>query len=198
MSELYPILRALKMGEGSGGGGGTSDYTQLSNKPQINSNELSGNKSSSDLGLQDALTEAQLAAVNSGVTSSTVEQVANNTTNISSLLNPINGSLTWAIEPTSSNVSIKQFGNIVYLQVYALFSADITASSEVEIGTIASVGKPATALRLTGGFAPTSLSDAPTALFQAFISASTNKLLLRTGATTGKAIYLNAAYVAAT
>ena len=83
MSELYPILRALKMGEGSGGGGGTSDYTQLSNKPQINSNELSGNKSSSDLGLQDALTETQLAAVNSGVTSSTVEQVANNTTNIS-------------------------------------------------------------------------------------------------------------------
>ena len=52
MSELYPILRALKMGEGSGGGGGTSDYTQLSNKPQINSHTLTGNMSSSDLGLQ--------------------------------------------------------------------------------------------------------------------------------------------------
>ena len=52
MSELYPILRALKMGEGSGGGSGTSDYTQLSNKPKINNTELSGNKSSSDLGLQ--------------------------------------------------------------------------------------------------------------------------------------------------
>ena len=38
-----------------GGGGGTSDYTALSNKPQINSTTLSGNKSSSDLGLQDAL-----------------------------------------------------------------------------------------------------------------------------------------------
>lgn len=37
---------------GGGGGGGTSDYTQLSNKPQINSTELSGNKSSHDLGLQ--------------------------------------------------------------------------------------------------------------------------------------------------
>lgn len=36
-------------------GGGTTDYTELSNKPQINSVELSGNKSSSDLGLQDAL-----------------------------------------------------------------------------------------------------------------------------------------------
>ncbi len=38
-----------------GGGGGTDDYTDLTNKPQINSTTLSGNKSSSDLGLQDAL-----------------------------------------------------------------------------------------------------------------------------------------------
>lgn len=35
-----------------GGGGGTSDYTDLSNKPQINSVELSGDKSAADLGLQ--------------------------------------------------------------------------------------------------------------------------------------------------
>lgn len=35
----------------SGGGGGTSDYTDLSNKPKINNVELSGNKSASDLGL---------------------------------------------------------------------------------------------------------------------------------------------------
>ena len=36
---------------GGGGGGGTSNYNQLSNKPQINGVELSGNKSSSDLGI---------------------------------------------------------------------------------------------------------------------------------------------------
>lgn len=36
---------------GGGGGSGTSDYTQLTNKPQINSIELSGNKTSTDLGL---------------------------------------------------------------------------------------------------------------------------------------------------
>ena len=35
----------------SGGGGGSSDYTDLTNKPQINSVELSGNKSLSDLGI---------------------------------------------------------------------------------------------------------------------------------------------------
>lgn len=36
------------------GGGGTTDYNQLTNKPQINSVELSGNKSLSDLGIQPA------------------------------------------------------------------------------------------------------------------------------------------------
>ena len=40
---------------GGGGGGGTSDYTQLSNKPKINNVELDGNKTSSDLGLQDTV-----------------------------------------------------------------------------------------------------------------------------------------------
>ena len=35
----------------SGGGSGTSDYSELSNKPKINDVELNGNKSSADLGL---------------------------------------------------------------------------------------------------------------------------------------------------
>jgi len=39
---------------GGGGGGGTTDYALLSNKPQINSVELSGNKSLSDLGLMSS------------------------------------------------------------------------------------------------------------------------------------------------
>lgn len=45
------------LGEGNleiSGSGGTNDYTQLTNKPQINSVELSGNKSLSDLGIQPA------------------------------------------------------------------------------------------------------------------------------------------------
>lgn len=40
----------------SGGGGGTTNYNNLSNKPQINSVTLEGNKSLSDLGIQGALT----------------------------------------------------------------------------------------------------------------------------------------------
>ena len=37
-----------------GGGGGTSDYTELTNKPEINGNTLSGNKTGAQLGLVDA------------------------------------------------------------------------------------------------------------------------------------------------
>ena len=37
----------------TGGGGGTSDYTDLSNKPQINSVTLTGNKTTSDLGIDE-------------------------------------------------------------------------------------------------------------------------------------------------
>lgn len=38
---------------GGGGGGGTTDYTELENKPSINSVTLSGNKTTSDLGIDE-------------------------------------------------------------------------------------------------------------------------------------------------
>lgn len=41
------------------GGGGTDDYSDLDNKPQINGNELSGNKSLDDLGLDASLASAK-------------------------------------------------------------------------------------------------------------------------------------------
>lgn len=44
---------------------GTSDYTDLENKPQINSHTLSGNKSSDDLGLQDKLTAGENITISS-------------------------------------------------------------------------------------------------------------------------------------
>lgn len=54
------VLLALIKKNSGGGGGGTSDYTQLSNLPQINSVELTGNKSLSDLGIAS---EESLSAV---------------------------------------------------------------------------------------------------------------------------------------
>ena len=44
------IAKALS---GGGGSGGTTDYSQMSNKPKINNVELSGNKSLADLGAVD-------------------------------------------------------------------------------------------------------------------------------------------------
>jgi len=40
------------LGKKSGGGGGTSDYDSLENKPQINSVTLTGDKSLADLGIE--------------------------------------------------------------------------------------------------------------------------------------------------
>lgn len=50
-SRVEELLLELKEIIGSGGGGGTTDYTLLSNKPKINNVELSGNKTTSDLGI---------------------------------------------------------------------------------------------------------------------------------------------------
>lgn len=49
--------------ETGGGGGGTSDYTDLENKPSINNVTLSGNKTNSDLGMygKDDTAETTLA-----------------------------------------------------------------------------------------------------------------------------------------
>lgn len=53
------LAEALGGGIGSGGsysgGGGTTDYTDLDNKPQINNVTLTGNKTSSQIGVADAV-----------------------------------------------------------------------------------------------------------------------------------------------
>lgn len=57
VKQKQPIVQAAINKSLSGGGSsGTSDYTDLENKPQINSVTLSGNKTTSDLGI-DAVPE---------------------------------------------------------------------------------------------------------------------------------------------
>ena len=43
--------QVYKLSEGGSGGGGTSNYNDLTNKPSINGVTLSGNKTTSDLGI---------------------------------------------------------------------------------------------------------------------------------------------------
>ena len=54
-----------------GGPGGSSDYTDLSNKPSINSITLAGNKTAHDLGLQGELTAGSGINIENDVISST-------------------------------------------------------------------------------------------------------------------------------
>lgn len=68
---------------GGGGGGGVTSYSSLTGKPEIDNHTLmSGNNTSSNLGLQTKLSTVQLEAVNSGITSDDVAQIGTNENNI--------------------------------------------------------------------------------------------------------------------
>ena len=55
------LLLALAL-RNKGGGGGTTDYNELSNKPKIEGQELKGDLSFSDFGYEDA-TDAEFKEV---------------------------------------------------------------------------------------------------------------------------------------
>lgn len=62
--DMYDILLAQQLG--SGGGGGTTNYNALSNKPQINGVPLQGDKSFGDLGLGTAAEKDYTTTVEDG------------------------------------------------------------------------------------------------------------------------------------
>ena len=66
------LARALALkAVNEGGQGGTSDYSELTNKPSINSVTLSGNKTLSDLGIQGTLSAGSNITINNGTISAT-------------------------------------------------------------------------------------------------------------------------------
>ena len=92
------VLGGIKVGSGlsitedgilsSTGTGGTMDYDGLNNKPQINSIELSGNKSLEELGIQpkgDYLTEAPVTSVNGETGAVVVKAIQDDNTKASML-----------------------------------------------------------------------------------------------------------------
>lgn len=70
--------RSSSSTQGGGSGTGTSNYADLTNKPQINGIALLGNKTAESLELQNKLTQEQLDAVNSGITTQKVAEYDHN------------------------------------------------------------------------------------------------------------------------
>lgn len=66
---LYEMVENLEREGGGGGQGGTDNYNDLSNKPQINSITLSGNKSLADLGIAAASTTYTKTQVDTALSS---------------------------------------------------------------------------------------------------------------------------------
>ncbi len=101
---------------GGSGGGGTSDYTQLTNLPEVNGVILTGDKSSADLGLASAPTilTQTLTAGQTGLTFSSVairtdsfmdiytDTLGVNPTGVTS----VSGSVTLTFDAQSSDVVV--------------------------------------------------------------------------------------------
>ena len=79
MADLLDLAMAAKLGGGSGGG--TSNYSDLSNKPQINGTTLVGNKSGSALGLANYWegTQAEYAQAAATIPAGTLVRITDDT-----------------------------------------------------------------------------------------------------------------------
>ena len=69
-------LPSYLLGKKKGGGGGTSDYSQLTNKPSINGVTLSGNKTGADLGLLSGDYDLRVITVRSTPTQEELSKVS--------------------------------------------------------------------------------------------------------------------------
>ena len=71
-----------EIAKNGGGGGGTTNYNALNNKPKINNVELTGNKTSSDLDLP-SVAEVQTISANLGIAQSRIQTLQQITTQLS-------------------------------------------------------------------------------------------------------------------
>lgn len=101
------IVNLKKQIQESGGGSGTSDYSQLTNKPQINEVTLSGNKSLSDLGIASA---SDLAAVEALIPESA--STSNQLATASDIPDDVTGNPSGSA--TAGNLNKLQIGSNIY------------------------------------------------------------------------------------
>jgi hypothetical protein len=116
-------------------GGGTTDYSNLSNKPKINSVELNGNKSLSDLGVQETLvsgTNIKTINNNSLLGSGNITiQGGGGTSDYSDLTNkPQINSVTLSGNKTTSDLGL---GTITSVKMNG---STVATSGEADLGTV--------------------------------------------------------------
>ena len=63
MIDQETLAAAIAYFKSHGGSGGTPDYDDLTDKPQINGHELSGNKTSADLGISSITTSGHALVI---------------------------------------------------------------------------------------------------------------------------------------
>lgn len=124
---------------------GTVDYKDLENKPTINNVELSGNKSSSDLGLQPAgnyLTEETdpifSASASAGITSEDITNW-NNKSDFSGDYNDLENKPTIPVVPTNVSAFTNDAGyttNIGTITSVKMNGSTISSSGEADLGTV--------------------------------------------------------------
>lgn len=117
-----------------------------------------------------------------------------NKTNISTLMTPKKGVITWetGYEPTSENVSIRQYGNIVVGQIYATFANNLP-TTETIIGTISVVDKTRMHYRGIGYTAP-QLYNLPTDNVIVYINGNNGQIAITAGTNTNKTLRFNFVY----
>lgn len=136
--------KGIKINSTGGGGGGTSDYTHLTNKPSINNVTLSGNKSLNDLGIQPAgnyLTEETDPTVPSHVKNITQANITswNNKSDFSGNYNDLTNKPTIPVVPTNVSAFTNDVGYLTEHQDISgkanKISVVQTSASTIEINS---------------------------------------------------------------
>ena len=168
-SASYPEGQSFDVMDGTGGGGGTGDYDDLTNKPQINSVELSGDKSLSDLGIEPKALTVHITE--SGGTYSSDKSYAQIMAAVAAdkrvvaVLGSVEYQLTSAIEQSYAVVFTVTRGMLVNRITIAYGDAVTVSSDAIGDYSLPSGGIPATdlasAVQTSLGKADTALQSAP-------------------------------------
>lgn len=151
--------------DGQGGSGGTSDYDDLANQPQINGTTLSGNKTAAELGLEPEALIVNITQSGSDYTADkTYQQIREAATEGKRVIAYLNHRLFQLVSVTpSSNAAVFAVtwqGSVEYIIV------DLLNAVSVQGSTIGNYSKPVSGIPASdlASAVQTSLSKADTAL----------------------------------